>query len=168
MSKYWFSQPYNDEMSWWWPPHTYSSFFFIIITIIVFLCTYIHIDTADKHTKCIIIGSNRASSSSEFFVYAYVWLIFVRLRLILTIILRFFHFFLINLPNRHQFLKKKFINHVRVFTVFIQFLRIVCNVFDNRSLMFIFNSMIISLGNKEKRKPSNNRTIDVYYWRIFD
>lgn len=34
----------------------------------------------------------------------------------------------------------------------LNFLRIVCNMFDDRSLMFIFNSMIISLGNRERER----------------
>ena len=135
------------------------SFFFIII-VVFFFCAYIHIDLSDKYTKNITIGSNKASSSSEFCM--------IDFRSSMANIdnhppiLPFLLLFLINLPNRHRFVEKENISIIFEYLLSsLNFLRIVCNMFDDRSLMFIFNSMIISLGNKEKRKPSNHRTLDV-------
>lgn len=88
----------------------------------LFLYAYIHISIQQTNMP----RTSLLEVIEQAVQVSFVWLIFVRLWPILTIILRFLHFFffvsffLINLPNRHRFIEKE---NVRVFTVFIEFFK---------------------------------------------
>lgn len=122
--------------------HFFSFFFFVItiITIIVF-ALHLYIGIADKYTTNIIIGSNRASSSSEFFVCAHIYMIDFHSSItnidIHHMILPFF-FWLICLTDISS--SKFYQACSSIYCLYSIFKNRLQYARYNRSLMFIFNS----------------------------
>lgn len=118
-------------------------------------CAYIRIGPSDKYAKNITIRSNRASSSSEFCVcvHMYDWFSFVYDQYWQSSYASSICVWLICPIDIDS--SKNFINHLRVFTVFIEFLRIARNVFENRgalcssSIQWLYLSAIERKGSHQ-------------------